>query len=236
MPFTIIFLQLLALPFAFGEVEDEGLYISVEGEYSPALDIDFNVTDSPRGDRGGLSALDDSKKGYSLGLGGKVGSVRTEARIFWIAYNISDVEYTYYDSPTVVLRELNESVNLAGELQGRGIELGVYYDFDRGVKWVPYVGGGVGKMKMEFNFEGMTIAGESYAFSEEYEPMTFFVRGGLTYKISPRAKLDLSYTLRRVDSDDFLQEADSDSRLESEGYESSHVALGLRVRVGRRRQ
>ncbi|MCY4643719.1 MAG: outer membrane beta-barrel protein [Bacteriovoracales bacterium] len=232
----LAFLQLVVLPCAFAE----GWYISAGMEppirFHNGVEQNFNVTASPRGDRGGYSALDNNRPGYHLAVGKQMGNFRVEGRVFWIAYDINTVEYTYTDPKKILVQDLNGYVDLTGETELRGLELNIYYDFINKTKWVPYIGVGLGEADMENSLEGVAITEEHLSFAYQYKQTTFHIRGGVAYELSPRAKLDLGYTLRRLGDDQVFQEADENSRLEFEGHDNSYLSLGIRFRVGGRRQ
>lgn len=104
----------------------------------------------------------------------------------------------------------------------------VWYDFDMGNGWKPYVGGGIGWAHIKFNNVSADIGGNSTLLANDSTNVfAYQVGAGIGYELAPRTTLSLDYrffgtatpTLHLVDGTSF------DSQ-----YRTNNVGLSLRYR------
>jgi outer membrane protein OmpA-like peptidoglycan-associated protein len=174
----------------------DGWYGRVEAGYGFDGELDFDDLGELGFDDGWLA---DGALGYAWGGESSTG-FRLEGEASYRSNDLEDVPST-------------EATALAGMLNG-------YIDFNRGGKWQPYIGAGVGYAKVELEDSGSSLDDSGVA----YQGMA-----GVGIVLGPRTTLDIGYKYFRV-NDLSLGEitlGDNDYDLEFD-YVQQAATIGLR--------
>jgi len=111
-----------------------------------------------------------------------------------------------------------------GEIEGIGLMVNGWYDFNRDGTWHPYVGGGVGAVQVDLQ----DIDVGDVRVSDDDTVFAFQAGAGVSVDVAERWALDLGYRYRGTDDPSFRGESgDSRADVESE-YEQQAVTLALR--------
>lgn len=171
----------------------------------------FEDADNGAGGSGPFAAETSFDTGYTAGAAigygfsdrqrygaGLWNNIRIEAEL---AYNESDID--------------NGSSN--AELSMQNYMLNVYYDFDTGTKWRPFIGGGIGAADVEA--EGASLQ------DDDDTVFAYQVRAGVAYQLTPMISATLGY--RFLDTEDPEFRSASGAQFDTE-TRSHTVEVGIR--------
>ncbi|WP_437375141.1 OmpA family protein [Inquilinus limosus] len=84
----------------------------------------------------------------------------------------------------------NQKINVKGHERTIGLMANVYYDFEFGSPFVPYVGGGIG-----VGFNNWKVKAKDFDIDFEYDSPLFAYQGiaGVSYAITPKLNANLEY-------------------------------------------
>ncbi len=85
-----------------------------------------------------------------------------------------------------------ETIHLKNSMKSQSLMANVYYDFNTGTNFTPYVGAGIGYARLK-NSVGYTDAEESFSMSKSKGNFAWNASVGTTYKIDKNLALDVSY-------------------------------------------
>ena len=200
----------------------------ISGAFGMALDakIDFQVTDSPL-NREGTVHLRGDNPNFRFTIGRKIDNIRIEGEFFWLPYQITDAEYSAADQVPVSL--LNQTRKISGSIDGRGIIANIYYDWENGTKWVPYVGFGVGLMEVDLDSK-VELLGNIGQGKGSDTTTVIQSKFGITNKVSDHMDLFGEYTLLHVGETDI--DLESGGTITSDEGMTNHMFVGVRYKFG----
>ena len=82
--------------------------------------------------------------GYELG-----GGLRVEGELFFARAEIDRLTYRGVSSPAVAEPPMRVNIPISGTADQFGGLANVWYDIDTGTEWIPYVGGGIGFLRVD---------------------------------------------------------------------------------------
>lgn len=210
-----------------GAGDSSGVYLGLKAGYQwfsaggglTDTNADANATGGDFDDKDGWAA--GAALGYdwsSLGL-----NLRTE------------LEYMYYDGPKYNAGNgtAGNKDSMSADIDVQTLMLNVFYDFDTGTAWTPYIGAGAGVsfINADLSFDaadwrnGVVNAGDGNADAIDF---TWMVALGLAYEIDANWALDLSGRYNAFgDTDTYSNDAD-DVRFKAKDLETFETQMGLR--------
>lgn len=229
------FCCLIALPLAYADDHRNNWYASGGANYALDTTIDFSVTNSPLADRAGQIDVSEDDWSYNIAIGREMGDVRLEVEALWVEYGIDDVMYTSISGYNHLLPFANETAVVEGSVNFKIFLANIYYDWDRGKKWVPYVGVGAGfaEVRMDSTLSLLGYHGSSLGQADEVA--TYQATAGLKYELSNNTSMYLDVRNLWIESVDFPQAGGSILN----GGDSSYTELpmlrgGFTVRINNR--
>jgi OOP family OmpA-OmpF porin len=186
--------------------QSEGLYISggIGGVLPHNSDIEGGGINSEVSFNPGFSVL--AAIGSTLG-----GNWRGEAEL---AHRTADVD------------EVSGAANSSGSVNGTAFLINGYHDFKNGSKWVPYVGAGVGLMRLDV--DGASPIGGSRVDDNDWVMAAQGI-AGVGYQINDRLGLFTDYRFLATTDPNFTTAAGI--KVESE-YSEHRIVIGLRWSFG----
>ncbi len=161
--------------------------------------------------------------GFSGAMGYSWGKFRLEGEI---SYRENDLDQGTVDtfSAGSGLFTNPGTGNIEGDTDAWGFMANVWYDFDTGTSWVPFLGVGIGVAEIGVDLE--SILGVPVSFDESDKVFAYQIGGGIGYKITPMATLTLSYRFFGTDDPEF---DDGFDNLVTE-YKSHNIMAGINFR------
>ena len=224
------FLQFAALSSA--QAQENTWYLSGAIGASLAASLPFDVVDSPF-DRGGNAKLSnpDNKPFARVGAGLHLDkNFRIEGSVFWLPFSIDEADYEYITLPGFAGVDPNDVVSASGAINTTGGTINVYYDFDTGTVWTPYVGVGYGVAKVVLEAD-VTILGQTGSAEEEEYVQLGETEIGLGYDANERINIFTNYRRSFYNAMSFEQE--SGSSINTKTFNHGQLESGVRIKVGR---
>jgi opacity protein-like surface antigen len=106
-----------------------------------------------------------------------------------------------------------------GDASALGVFANLYYDFNRGGRIQPFLGAGIGMMKVDFD-DGV--------IDDDATEFAYQAKAGVAYKINDRLTADLVYRYLQVTD---LEFGTGSSKIEGD-YDTQAVTVGLRYKFG----
>lgn len=136
---------------------EPGWYAGVNVPLMFIDDTDSTVAGVNRSPAGAVAYAADATTGYKTGikLGGVLGyalgnGARLEGELFFARAAVGELSYGNVSVPALGLALPGElSVPVSGSADQLGAMVNLWYDFDVGESWTPYVGGGVGFIRVD---------------------------------------------------------------------------------------
>ncbi len=214
-------------------------YVSGGGQYMLDTTIDFSVTPSLSAQNKDSISVDMSPQddvSYNVAIGRQIGNIRLEVEALWVEYNMDAVTYSSIVIPYDLVSRINTSVAIDGNLEFKVFLANIYYDWDRGKKWVPYVGVGAGVSEIELDAV-ISLSGR-YGLptsAQVDEVPTYQAIVGTEYELSRNTSAYLDIRNLWVKNTILFNEIDSViSRGDSSFIELPQATLGLRIKFGKR--
>ena len=193
-------------PSAAQPLVQEGLYIGLHGGGSVAFDSDI---DNSR------AGLDDLSHKAGFATGGTIG-------YRWPFRLRTEVEATYRSNKADEIEIGGRDRNANGRVSALSVMLNGFYEFDNRSRWTPYVGGGLGFARVNWDdIEG----GGNDLFDETEYLFAAQIGGGVGFLISEDVTLSFDYRALATSEAQFDDETGDDIKL---GYASSSLWVGLR--------
>lgn len=202
-----IALLMLSSPAAQAQEWKSGLYFEVGGGLSLLSDTDLT--------RLGVGSETQSDEGFILSgaIGTQFQNVHVEA------------EALYFENGFDQISGAGSSVKMGGDATVVGGMASVYYDFDFGANWRPFLGGGVGMVRVSVND---AAAPGFFSVDDDDRAIAYQLRAGISYSLSEHTDFVVNY--RYLISDD-LDFADSvGAAISTDGIESHGVEARFRIR------
>ena len=192
----------------------------------------FAVVDTYAARKGVLDIGDDGLPNLKVAFGRKIKNFRIEAEVLWVRYGVNDVAYSEIALP-VSIDQLNEAVEISGDVGYTAFMGNVYYDVDTGTKWVPYVGAGAGLAKTGIDTKVSILGTVGQGTGWDIVPAAQ-VQAGVAYKVTKNLKTYAGYRYTRLGGSRMTQE--SGSTIKSRSSSNSHFEVGVRYSWGKRRR
>ena len=173
--------------------------------------------------RTGTIDISGSNSNKSLAIGRKIKNIRIEGEILWASYDIDDAEYSSISLPNVDLGTVNRTNKISGDIDTTTLALNVYYDFETGTKFVPYVGVGIGASKIN-QTNKVTLLGQTGEGGGSDTTSIYQAEVGTSYSLSDQTKVFASYR--------FVHFEDIEMKQASGSVVSAHSNWKNKVRVG----
>jgi len=223
-PLALLLLLLMCLPAA--AANDGGLapYVEVKvgGSYSQ-IDRIRNTTNITPPAAVSKTSVDDI-----LGVGGLAAGISLKS--FGLPMR-AEAEYsfhtalTYNPNPTFVAAVTPTS--LKSDVTSHTLFANLYYDFETGSAFTPYVGGGIGAAWNYTKSKGTVIAtGASQDYDRDTLGLAWNIGAGCAYSMSDNWKLTAGY--RYVDLGKVVWGEKHDAELTSKDITAHEMLLGLR--------
>lgn len=84
------------------------------------------------------------------------------------------------------------NIGYKSEIKSQFLMANVYYDFDTGTEWTPYVGAGLGYARVKAE-NSATYAGQSMSLSKSSNNFVWNFTAGITYDVTENFSVDASY-------------------------------------------
>lgn len=144
----------------------------------------------------------------------------------------TEIEYGYngkakLDGTTSVIGLPTVKINYHSHIKSQFIMANVYYDFNTGTEWTPYIGGGLGWAKVKAE-NGLSVGKESDSISKSKNNFAWNLTAGIAYNFNQNFALDASY--RYVDygkSEPSFSDAVENTRTKNK-VKSNEFNLGFR--------
>lgn len=203
-PIALLF---LATPAAIAQATVEGWYAEVGGGLSLVSDIDV--------DRLGSGFNIDSDVGYMVSgaFGKQFRNVHVELEAIFSENELNELSGT------------GTGTTMTGDLRIMGAMANVYYDFDFGRSWRPFVGGGIGLARISLKDAS---APGFFSVDDDDDVVAYQLRAGISYSLSAHTDFIVNYRYFVTDDLDF---GDSTGTVVSSGGIDSHgVEARFRIR------
>lgn len=200
-------LLILSGPAVQAQEWQSGLYFEVGGGLSLLSDNDVTRL-------GAISSIE-SDEGYILSgaIGTQFQNVHVEA------------EALYFENGLNKISGAGGVVKMGGDVNVIGGMLSVYYDFDFGANWRPFLGGGIGMVRVSVND---AVAPGVFSVDDDEDAIAYQLRAGISYSLSEHTDFVINYRYLISDELDF---ADSVGAIvSSDGIESHGVEARFRIR------
>jgi opacity protein-like surface antigen len=163
----------------------------------------------------------DTGFGINGAVGYGFGNVRLEGEV---SYRQADFDKVGIDNLTVGSLKFTSlgSLDVDGDASSLGLMGNVWYDFDTGSKWLPFIGGGIGVARVDSDID--SIGGVSVGFSEDDTVFAYQVGAGIGYQISDNAVATLGYRFYGTDDPEF----ESGGVTDKTEYQSHNIEVGIR--------
>ena len=203
---------------------DEGYYFTAGLGTPFDTEVEFAVVGTYAARKGVLDIGDDGLPNLKVAVGRKIKNFRIEAEVLWVRYGINDVTYSEIALP-VSIDQLNEGVEISGNIGHTAFMGNVYYDVDTGTKWVPYVGAGAGLAKTTIDTEVSLLGTVGQGTGWDIVPAAQ-LQTGVAYKVTKNLKAYAGYRYTRLGGSRITQESGSTIKSRSSG--NSHFEVGVR--------
>ncbi len=111
----------------------------------------------------------------------------------------------------------------SGTLSNAGVMFNAIYDIRFNSSWVPYIGGGIGYSRVDF--DGLSSGGVTL-LNDSDDAFSWQFKAGVAYEFSPSWVVNLGYRYYGTDNLDFTDPAGA--QVTSEGSEIHSAELGFR--------
>lgn len=194
----------LALPFA-AAAQSDGPYIS--GAFGGIQPGDSDIQGN------GINAEAEFDPGFvgAAAIGSAFGKWRAEGEV---SYRSADID------------DISGAANSSGDVDGLGLMLNGFYDFKNETNWTPYVGVGVGTMRLDV--DGVNPIGGARVDEEDWV-LAGQAIGGVNYTINDRLGIFTDY--RYLVTDDAEATTSAGVPVEAE-YSEHRIMIGLRWSFG----
>lgn len=205
--FRLFALPLLALLLFTSGAAAKGFYVAGYGGLNVALNSD--VDDSNQG-------IDEVRYDPGFAVGGAFGykfgfKVRLEGDVTYRRNSVDDLEI------------LGTRQNGDGNVNSTSFLVNAFYDFDNSTRWTPYVGGGIGIARVDW--DDVEASGGARLDNTEYLGAAQ-LGGGVAFRVSERLELTANYRAFATNVAEFEDNIGDDIEIT---YVSSSIMLGLRV-------
>lgn len=163
-------------------------------------------------------------------LGGTIGydwgkshgfPVRTE-----LEYMVRE-DFSYKANPTHTNAAIPTSIDI--DMAVQTVLANIYYDFDTGTSFTPFIGGGVGYAFLESETDVTVLATGSTARKKRNETnFVWQIGGGVAYDISDHWTLDTSYRYLDMGSMEWGDPAPTALGIKADEITAHEVVMGLR--------
>lgn len=184
-----------------------GLYLEVGGGISLLSDVE--VTQS--GARSDIEA----DEGYilSAAIGTQFNNVHVE------------LEALFFENAFNQISGAAPASKIGGDLTSIGGMANVYYDFDFGKNWRPFLGGGVGMMRVDVS---NASAPGFFIVDDDDRAIAYQLKAGLSYSLGNHADFVISY--RYLMTDDLDIATVGGAPISTDGIDSHGVEARFRIR------
>ncbi|MCH8918961.1 MAG: porin family protein [Proteobacteria bacterium] len=183
---------------------------------------DADVTDSVPG----ASATGEAEFDNGWVIGGALGytfqnSVRAELEVSYRRNEIDSVTIDTFSAGPAVFTGLG-TFDVDGDVDSLGLMANVWYDFSAPGNWKPYIGGGIGIVRVGVDIDA--VAGVATSYSDDDWVFGYQLGAGVGFSLNPTTVLSLDYRFFATADPEFK---DSGETLKAE-YRSHNIMVGLR--------
>ena len=202
-----IAILILASSTAQAQEWKSGLYLEVGGGISLLSDVEITQL--------GVRADIEADEGYilSAAIGTQFENVHVE------------LEALFFENGFNQISGSGTSVKLGGDLTSIGGMANVYYDFDFGKNWRPFLGGGVGMMRVDIS---NASAPGFTSVDDDDRAIAYQLKAGLSYSLGNHADFVISY--RYLMTDDLDIASTGGPPISTDGIDSHGVEARFRIR------
>ncbi len=202
-----IALLLISIPAVHAQEWKSGLYLEGGGGLSLQSDTDSTLSGSP------FSISSSEGFMFSGALGKQFQNVHVE------------IEALYSENEFDQISIFGASPSLSGDTSVFAGLVNVYYDFDFGANWRPYLGGGFGFAEVSIN--DASFLGSPFADDDD-RTIAYQLKAGISYSLSEHTDFVVSY--RYLNSGDLDFSASSGATFSTDGIEIHGVEARFRIR------
>jgi OOP family OmpA-OmpF porin len=186
---------------------ESGLYLEAGGGISLLSDLETT--------RSGIRADIESDMGFilSAAIGLQFSNVHTEIEALWFENNFNHVCLS------------GTCPDIGGDLSTIGGMGNVYYDFDFGKNWRPFLGGGVGLMRVDISNAN---APGFVSVDDDDWAIAYQLKAGISYSLGSHADFVIGY--RYMMTDDLDISDVTGGTLSTDGIDSHGIEARLRIR------
>lgn len=152
----------------------------------------------------------------------------------WDSSIRTELEYGFNGKAKLDGRSSAPDLNYKSDIKSQFIMANVYYDFDLGSDWTPYVGAGIGYARVKADNQ-VSYANETSSLSKSSGNFAWNLTAGITYDMTENLSIDASYrymdygkakTSGNLEFGAQKYRAHSDSKVRS-----NELNLGIRYRL-----